>query len=164
MKLTILTALMAFAVATTRAFAQSTPEGVDANCERAWLAYDWPTVAVECSNMADANEQSANNYKAQAVEFSTSNASLSSQAANFIGPDLLFAGAAHARAAVAYAHLHKTSLYSEARADAIKDIAGAKGFFVQQPELHDRAAGLLWLLQSKDFVKTAPDSDLLGHI
>jgi hypothetical protein len=74
------------------------------SCERSWLAADWPTVAVDCSTMAHADEESAKRHESDAV---AGPSAMFKEAMSLIGPELYFATVARARASVAYAHLQR---------------------------------------------------------
>jgi hypothetical protein len=138
------------------------PTSVSESCERGWLASDWPTVAVDCSTLAATEESLSERHKAQAIQSSR----FFKEAVSLIGPELYVAAAAHARAAVAYAHLHKESFFSLARAASIDDLRVAQQFLsMYGPEdVAQRTPTLKSLVQSEGFVKAAPDSDLLAHI
>lgn len=133
------------------------PDATSASCERAWLASDWPTAAVDCSTIGFSHERSAEHMLAEAGAVSdptiTSSAKLVAGDARFIGAE------AWARAAVAYAHLKKPNLADDARAKALADLQ-----LVTDPQLAQRAAALTAFIQSDAFYADGADSPLLAHL
>lgn len=159
LKSAILAATVLLALAPLRAFAQDTDP--TANCERAWLASDWPTVAIYCTSVADNRERSAKTYLADiAVD---PGAPVAIDAEGLVGPEYLVAGEARARASVAYSHLKRGESAHNALDGALTDLREATSYSVLG-ETRDRAIALLDFVGSGTFVADAPESVLMAAL
>lgn len=142
MKLTLCSALLLALLAGAKAGAQ-TIESVKADCDRAWLGTDWPSVVVSCAPLAD--------------EFESYGDSSSKE----------IAALCRARVSLAYAKLQRGKLSSDQRRMAIADLGPALAADPSKEGnagLVARAKALKQLLQSSTFVRDAPQSDVLAEI
>src|SRR5271168_3959045 len=82
--------------------AQDAAAPVD-SCQRAWTSSDWTTVAADCSTVAQSHE---NNAETRILELQTTgSAGVERDVNGLIGLELLIAGEARTREAVAYNRL-----------------------------------------------------------
>lgn len=70
----------------------------------------------------------------------------------------------HARVAVAYANLNKPHLYEKEKQDALDELNTAAPHLAQMPKPYKLLLAVKQLVESKSFVKDAPDSEALAHI
>lgn len=135
----------------------------DKACERAWLASDWPTVVVECSDAASNSEQ--DRFVQQRTENDQDLPSeLRPPAFEFDADDSIVAGMLWARTAVGYAKLKKDSLYVSTRQKALDDLDVGIKMGYAPAALQQKAASVRELVASPLFLIDAPDSDALAHI
>lgn len=131
-------------------------------CDRSWLASDWPTVAVQCDSAAAQGEAIVEHYKTDAPNEPTD---MQSTQADISAAQLLFSGLYRARAAVAYARLKRPSLYKSMLAKARSEIAAQQPYLEKHnAALYSKSVSALTLLDSKSFVRDAVDAEVLSHI
>lgn len=121
MRITIAT--ICFSLLPIGAFAQS----ASSQCNRAWLASDWATVAIECGVVADSDTAEAKKYGDDVAALGKLGAPQQMQSTGLeIGIyDLGMAGIYRAKAAVGYYKLQKPALYGAARESAIQALSSA---------------------------------------
>ncbi len=137
------------------------------SCNRAWLASDWATVASDCTDFADSAEAKYVEYKAQAESFPAgAPPDLATGSLQIARANMLFAGEARARTAVAYAKLKRMTAYAEQLEKSRTDISTAYAAATEagDQQITTRAQTLQQLLASPQFLTQAPGADVLAHI
>ena len=133
-----------------------------AQCNRAWLASDWPTVAIQCSETAFESETK---YRTLLSESTIGTAEMQAQGENLAAAEMFFAGAARTRATVAYAKLSRPQLSAQMKQQALDDLSKASPMLQNStPVLYERAETIRKLILSPTFLHDAPDDQSLADI